>query len=283
MAARADTPDPNNERVNRTDGVNDDGVVEAEIVEDRNDRVNDDRVADREVVVDRDDRETVVGRDLGTEREHPVVADADTLDRGQHVDPDAEVVADRAVREEIVAREKERFGGMKFGSAFFGWLTAAGTAVILTTAITAASVAIGLRLLDGEEVDSGEAQVLGIAGIITIAAILFVASLAGGYVAGRMARFSGAKQGVAVWLWSVVIAVAAAIIGLLAGSPFDILARLNALPRLPMEQGDLTVSGIVTAILAVLISLAGAVLGGLAGMRYHRRVDRVGLEPGRAG
>ena len=262
MAARADTPDPNDrvtpdDRVVHTDREVDD------IVEGR----TDDRVVEREVVVERD--------------EHPVVADTDTLDHGQHVDPDAVPVADRAVREEIVAREKERFGGMKFGSAFFGWLTAAGTAVILTTAITAASVAIGLRLLDGEEVDSGEAQVLGIAGIITIAAILFVAYLAGGYVAGRMARFSGAKQGVAVWLWSVVIAVVAAIIGLLAGSPFDILNRLNALPRLPLEQGDLTVSGIVTAILALLISLAGAVLGGLAGMRYHRRVDRVGLEPGR--
>ena len=185
------------------------------------------------------------------------------------------------MREEIVARESERFGGMKFGSAFFGWLTAAGTAVLLTTAVSALSVAIGLRLLDGEEIDSGEAQVLGIAGIITIAGILFVAYLAGGYVAGRMARFSGAKQGVAVWLWSIVIAVVAAIIGLLIGSPFDMLGRLNALPRLPLEQGDLTVSGIVTAILALLISLAGAVLGGFAGMRYHRRVDRVGLEPGR--
>lgn len=36
------------------------------------------------------------------------------------------------VREEVVSRERERFGGMKFGSAFFGWLTAMGTAVLLT-------------------------------------------------------------------------------------------------------------------------------------------------------
>jgi hypothetical protein len=28
----------------------------------------------------------------------------------------------------------------------------------------------------------------------------------------------------------------------------------------------------------VLISLVGALLGGLAGMRYHRRVDRAGFE-----
>ena len=269
MAARDDTTEP----TYRADRVDDDRVVEAEIV-------------------DRDDRESVVGRDLGTESARPVVADPDTLDRGQHadpdfldrgqhVDPDASAASDRAAREEVVAREKERFGGMKFGAAFFGWLTAAGSAVLLTTAVSAAGAAIGMGILDGETVDSGEAEVIGVAGIVAIAAILFVASLAGGYVAGRMSRFSGAKQGVAVWLWSIVIAVVAAVVGLLAGSQFDILARLNALPRLPLEQGDLTVSGIVTAILAVLISLAGAVLGGLAGMRYHRRVDRVGLEPGR--
>ena len=38
---------------------------------------------------------------------------------GAHAAP---VVADdsRAVREEVVAREKAEFGGMKFGSAFFG-------------------------------------------------------------------------------------------------------------------------------------------------------------------
>ena len=277
MATRADTPDPN-DRVTRTDGVTDD-------------HVNEDRVADREVIVDRDDRESVVGRDMGTEGAHPVVADADTLDRGQHVpdtldhgqhvDPDAVPETGRAVREEIVAREKERFGGMKFGSAFFGWLTAAGTAVLLTTLVSGVGAAIGFGVLAGEDVDNGDAQMLGIAGVIALAAILFVAYLAGGYVAGRMARFSGAKQGVAVWLWSIVIAIVAAVIGLLAGSQFDIFARLNALPRLPLEQGDLTVSGIVTAILAILISLAGAVLGGLAGMRYHRRVDRVGLEPER--
>src|SRR5690242_19419017 len=31
----------------------------------------------------------------------------------------------------VLARQKERFGGMKAGSAFFGWLTATGTTVTL--------------------------------------------------------------------------------------------------------------------------------------------------------
>ena len=41
-------------------------------------------------------------------------------------------------REAVVAREKEEYGGVKVGSAFFGWLTATGTAVLLTALAAAA-------------------------------------------------------------------------------------------------------------------------------------------------
>jgi MFS family permease len=222
---------------------------------------------------DRVDDTTTADRDVVVERE--VVTD-----RGAHVDPGATVVSDRAVRDEVVIRERERFGGMKFGSGFFGWLTAAGTGAILTAVVSAAGAAIGFGVLDNTTADEDAAETIGIVGVILLALVIFVAYLAGGYVAGRMARFSGAKQGVAVWLWSIIMAIVAAVIGLIAGAQFDVLARLNGLPRLPINEGDLTVTGIVTAVLALLIALAGAVLGGLAGMRYHRRVDRVGLEPG---
>jgi len=52
---------------------------------------------------------------------------------------------------------------------------------------------------------------------------------------------------------------------------------LNSLPRLPMNAGTLTVGAILVAVGVVAASLIGALLGGLAGMRYHRRVDRAGL------
>jgi hypothetical protein len=38
-----------------------------------------------------------------------------------------------------------------------------------------------------------------------------------------------------------------------------------------------TTTGILTALGAAAVTLVGAILGGLAGMRYHRKVDRVGL------
>lgn len=41
-------------------------------------------------------------------------------------------------RTSVVAREKEEYGGIKVGSAFLGWLTATGMAILLT-AVTAAA------------------------------------------------------------------------------------------------------------------------------------------------
>ncbi len=49
-----------------------------------------------------------------------------------------------ADRHTVVAREKDAYGGIKVGSAFFGWLTATGTAVLLTALLAAAGAAVGL-------------------------------------------------------------------------------------------------------------------------------------------
>ena len=185
------------------------------------------------------------------------------------------------MREEVVAREKREFGGMRFGTAFFGWLTATGTAVLLTALVAGAGAALGLGAqADAEEVVDQAAQnagTIGIVGAIAVLVILLIAYFAGGYVAGRMARFSGAKQGIAVWLWALIVAVVLAIVSAIAGSQWNVLANLNSFPRLPFGEGELTTAGIVTAVAALLVSLLGAILGGLAGMRFHRRVDRAGL------
>ncbi len=181
----------------------------------------------------------------------------------------------RAIRHEVVAREKEAYGGIKFGSAFFGWLAATGLAVLLTALVAGAGAAVGLAT-PGDEVDAENAQTIGIVGGILLLVILFVSYYAGGYVAGRMARFNGAKQGLAVWLWAIIIAIVVAIIGAIAGAQFNVLANLDSFPRIPLGD-ELTTTGIITAVLTLLVSLGGAVLGGLGGMRFHRKVDKAGL------
>ncbi len=189
-------------------------------------------------------------------------------------------------RSSVMARQKERFGGMKVGSGFFGWLTATGMAVLLIALLTAAGVAFGIASNQNVTVDqavadaqnaTGTAQTVGLIGGIALLLVLFVAYYCGGYVAGRMARFNGIKQGLSVWLWGVVTAVIIAALAAIAGSKYDVLAQLN-LPRIPVNEGQVTTVGLIAIGAAILAALLGAMLGGLAGMRFHRKVDAAGMD-----
>ena len=199
--------------------------------------------------------------------------------RSRHTEPVGE--DDRSVQREVVAREKEAFGGIKWGSAFFGWLTSVGTAVLLTALVAGTGTALGLATnTTAEEAVEGAAQsvdTVGIIGAVLLGIIVFVAYYSGGYVAGRMARLDGIKQGVAVWVWALVVAVIVAIIATLGGADLNVLSRVNGFPRLPVGEGEMTTIGIIIAVAALLVSLLGAIIGGLVGMRFHRRVDRAGL------
>ena len=190
-------------------------------------------------------------------------------------------------RATVVARQRERFGGIKAGSAFFGWLTATGMSVLLIALLAAAGVVFGVATNTTVTVDqavqesqqaTGTAQTVGLVGAITLLVVLLVAYYCGGYVAGRMARFNGAKQGLAVWLWGVLMALVIAAVAAIAGAQYDVFAQLN-LPRLPVNEGQVTTVGLITIGAAILAALIGAVLGGLAGMRFHRNVDKAGLDP----
>ena len=188
-------------------------------------------------------------------------------------------VADRRT---VLEREKERFGGIKIGSAFFGWLSATGMAVILTALVAAAGAGVGLvssasELTDAAQSNGISAEEIGWAGVVLVLAVVLVSYFSGGYVAGRMARFDGAKQGLGVVAWSIVVSVVVAVLGAVAGSQYDVLDQVNAFPRIPGSLSDLSVQAVVVLVGVVVAAVVGAVAGGLAGMAYHRRVDREGL------
>ena len=211
-------------------------------------------------------------------------SDAETAARTDHTgdsEPGADSSTAASDHRAVLQREKERFGGIKWGSALFGWLTATGTAVILTALLTAAGTAVGAatgtRVADATDEASQQAGTLGIVGGIALLVVLLLAYYCGGYVAGRMARFNGAKQGLAVWIWAMVIAVIVAVAAAVLGSRFDLLARLDGLPRIPLSSGDMTAGAVIAVVIAAVAALIGAILGGLAGMRFHRKVDRAGL------
>jgi hypothetical protein len=60
-----------------------------------------------------------------------------------------------------------------------------------------------------------------------------------------------------------------------AGSQYNVVERAN-LPRLPIGSETLTTGGAITSLLIVLGTLLFAALGGIAGARYHHKVDRAG-------
>ncbi len=213
-------------------------------------------------------------------RSQPVTAVRHDGTGRDSVDGQDTVVDEVPTRETVVAREKEQFGGIKIGSAFFGWLAATGMAVLLTALVAAAGTAVGLATNTdvNAAVNSGD-ETVGMVGIIVLLVILFVSYYSGGYVAGRMARFNGAKQGFMVWVWALIAAVVVAILGLVAGQQYNILAQLNSFPRIPVNEGELTTTSIIAAVVVAAVALVGAVLGGTAGMRFHRKVDRAGFTP----
>ena len=184
-----------------------------------------------------------------------------------------------AGRKEVVAAQRARYGGISWGSAFFGWLSANGVAVLLIALLSALGVAFGLTagIDDAQQATEQATTGIGLGAGIALLVALFLAYLAGGYVAGRMARFDGAKQGIAVWVIGLLVVLLLALAGVVFGSQYNVLSRLD-LPRIPVDEGTATTAGIISLVSVLVVTLIAAVLGGLLGARYHRKVDRVGFD-----
>ena len=195
-------------------------------------------------------------------------AETEREDRFTRGEPERPLVGAQtmsAVRE----HQRARFGGFSWGADFFGWLAAAGLTAILAGIVAAAGAALNLT--------KGSAETIGLGGGIALLVVLFIAYLAGGYVAGRMGRFDGARQGFGVWLWGIIIAVAVAVLAAIGGSKYNVLENFN-LPRIPVDQGDLATGGAIALAAALIVTIVAAILGGKVGERFHRKVDRVGVE-----
>jgi VIT1/CCC1 family predicted Fe2+/Mn2+ transporter len=180
----------------------------------------------------------------------------------------------RDVARDVRGRQREKFGGFSWGADFFGWLVSSGLATILTAIVSAAGAAIGLTKVSGSAAEKS-AGTISIVGGVVLLAVLMLAYFAGGYVAGRLARFDGARQGIGTWLIGLLVTLLLAGAGAVFGSKYNVLAKLD-LPRLPVDEGSLATGGLI-ALAAILIgTLLAAVAGGKAGERFHRKVDSVG-------
>ena len=168
---------------------------------------------------------------------------------------------------------RDKFGGVNIGASFFGWIVAIGMAVLLTSIVGAIGSAVGfsgnLSQTDAER----QAGTIGIVSAIVLLLVLMVAYYAGGYVAGRMSRFDGGRQGFVVWLIGLLVTIAAAVLGAVFGSQYNVLDRVS-LPKLPVSLDQIGWGALITAVAVILLTLVSAVMGGKVGRRYHHRVDR---------
>lgn len=175
-------------------------------------------------------------------------------------------VRSRDVTDDIgVSEARRRYGGLDVPATVAGTLAALGTAVLLG-GILAAAGSFGYQ----QDV-SGET--ISVAGLIAGLATLLVAFLVGGWVAGRIARYDGGRNGLMTALWFVVLAAVAAALGAWAGSEYDVFADVE----LPQWFSDEATSwqAIVTGVAALVVMFVAGFIGGKLGERYHRRADAV--------
>lgn len=165
-----------------------------------------------------------------------------------------------------VREAKDRYGGVDVPAVLAGLLAAIGSLVLLGGLAGAAGrigYEYGLEDVDGEDVTVG--------GFVVGLVILLVSFFIGGWVAGRVARYDGGRNGLLSAVLFVALAAGLAALGAWAGSEYDVFDDID-LPQW-FRDGDYTVQTVVTAALAALAALAAGWFGGRLGGRYHRRAD----------
>jgi hypothetical protein len=188
---------------------------------------------------------------------------------------------DASEDEEIPFTREERlrdvYGGVDWLASFIGCVFALVCITVLLLLISGLVLGpLGFTLdLAGGQLDSAI-----ITGLVIVGFVLFLSYFLGGYVAGRLVRFDGGRNGAATVGWCILLAVIFTVFGfLLAGllpaSVFELLRGLQT--GIQSTVGNLTTLGLVGAgiiVGALLLVLLGGFLGGSFGNRYHNRIDR---------
>jgi hypothetical protein len=178
--------------------------------------------------------------------------------------PRREVVAERP---HPIAANRADFGGVDLPASLVGMLTALATLVLLGGIIGAAIGAIGYQTgLSGENVED-----IGLASLIGGIAVIFVAYLIGGWTAGRIARYDGARNGLMTGVWTIILAAILSALAYFFGNEYDVLRNVD-LPQW-FDRDALTTAAIVSGVVTVATMLLAGLLGGLWGSRYHRVAD----------
>lgn len=223
----------------------------------------------------------------GETRENLATPSGETAPRGApgREDPETRRIRtpgpDAYEDEEIPFSREERlrdvYGGVDWLASFIGCVFALVCMSVLLLLISGLVLAPLSFTLDLEGGQLGSAI---ITGLVIVGLVLFLSYFLGGYVAGRLVRFDGGRNGAATVGWGILLAVIFAVFGfllagLLPGSVYELLRGLQS--GIQSTVGNLTTLGLVGAgiiVGALLLVLLGGFLGGSLGNRYHTRIDR---------
>ena len=184
---------------------------------------------------------------------------------------------DRSERPTRVHREtalEAGFGTLSPLSVLAGVLCAYGAFAIVAAVVGAALAAADVNT----EFRSNDWTGSGAVASLASAAVLFIAYLFGGYVAGRMARRAGLLHGALVFVVSLLVGgVAGGVVSTLADSN-DIEDNLRSIgvPTTMDQVTEVAVAGVILSLVAVLV---GSLLGGALGERWHTKLARRVADP----
>jgi MFS family permease len=173
-----------------------------------------------------------------------------------------------------IAAARERFGGIDLPASLVGMLTALAMVVLLGGLAAAAIGEIGYQT--GLSRHSNNVNDISTASLVGGIAVLFASYLIGGWSAGRIARYDGARNGLMTGVWTLVLAAVLSGLAAAFGGEYDVLSNVH-LPQW-FNRDAITTTAIVTGALAVGAMLLGGLLGGLWGTRYHRLADETLLD-----
>jgi hypothetical protein len=185
----------------------------------------------------------------------------------------------RGYFEEVEEREdrlRDMYGGVDWLASFLGLVFA----FVLGAAFSAIAGLVLVPFGIPPEFSGGQIGASAITGLAVLGVLIFLTYFFGGYVAGRLARFDGGRNGAMVVVWTfivvVILALAALVFsGFLPAGAADRIAKV--VDGFVSAAGDLAGAGaigIVTALAAVLLAFVGGFLGGRLGCRYHTEIDR---------
>ena len=174
-------------------------------------------------------------------------------------------------------RLRDMYGGVDWLASFLGFIFAVVASAFFSLVAGFVLVPLGFTL----NLSGGEIGAAVITGLVLVGILIFLAYFFGGYVAGRLARFDGGRNGAMLLLWSFLAGALLALAGgILSGFlPAAISGGIrnfiqnNVLATMGSLAG-LGIAGIVIAVGGLLVALLGGFLGGRLGSRYHSEIDR---------